>query len=338
MVRVKKFRCEVNNVKVNKKVVAALVTVCLIAGAAVYKLWPSDSKVLKATGTIEVTRADAMPKANGYLSDLKVKAGDQVQVGQIIARITRSDWEAQIVRDEAALARAEAQLRDLEAGSRRQERQELVANVTSAQSVYDKARTDLNRYQALYDKGAVSAQQLDTAQSELDVAYNKLVAAKERLSLTEAGTRPETIEAQRLEVERSKAVLAASRALLEDTIIKSPISGLILSKNYENGEYVNPGAAIITIGDMLDCWVKVYIPSTHLGQVVVGRQAEVKVDSFPGRIFPGIVQEIAQQAEFTPRQSITPSERANLVFAVKVKVDNNQGILKPGMPADVILP
>lgn len=323
---------------VNKKIVAALVTVCLIAGGAAYKLWPADNKKLKATGTVEVTRADAMPKANGYLSDLKVKAGDPVQAGQVIARITRTDWEAQIVRDEAALARAEAQLRDLEAGSRRQERQELAANVTSAQSVYDKSLADLKRYQTLYDKGAVSAQQLDTAQSELDVAYNKLVAAKERLSLVEAGTRPETIEAQRLEVERSKAVLTASRSLLEDTIIKSPISGMILSKNYENGEYVNPGAAVITVGDMLDCWVKIYIPSTHLGQIAVGTQAEVKVDSFPGRIFPGTVQEIAQQAEFTPRQSITPSERANLVFAVKVKVDNSQGILKPGMPADVILP
>ena len=323
---------------VNKKIVAALVTVCLIAGAAVVKMWPSDSKGLKATGTIEVTRADAMPKANGYLSELTVKAGDSVQAGQTIARITRTDWEAQILRDEAALARAQAQLRDLEAGSRSQEKQELTANVTSAQSVYDKSLADLKRYQTLYDKGAVSAQQLDTAQSELDVAYNKLVAAKERLSLVEAGTRPETIEAQRLEVERSKAVLTASQTLLADTIIKSPISGLILSKNYENGEYVNPGAAVITVGDMLDCWVKVYIPSTHLGLIAVGRQAEVKVDSFPGKIFPAVVQEIAQQAEFTPRQSITPSERANLVFAVKVKVDNSQGILKPGMPADVMLP
>jgi HlyD family secretion protein len=88
---------------------------------------------------------------------------------------------------------------------------------------------------------------------------------------------------------------------------------------------------------MTDCWVKVYVPSTHLGLISVGQAANVKVDSFPGRVFSGVIKEISQNAEFTPRQSITQSERANLVFAVKVQVDNSEGILKPGMPADVVL-
>ncbi len=291
-----------------------------------------------ATGTIEVTRADIMPKANGYLAELTIKAGDRVQAGQKVARIARADWEAQVARDEAALGRAVAQLRDLEAGSRTQERQELTAMTESAQSVYDKAYSDLERYKALYAKGAIAAQQLDAAKSGLDVANSALTAARQRLSLSNEGARPETIEAQRLEVERNKAVLTASKTLLDDTVVKSPIDGLVLTKSYENGEYVNPGAAIITVGDMTDCWVKIYIPSTHLGRIAVGQQARVKVDSFPERIFPGVIQEIAQKAEFTPRQSITPSERANLVFAVKVKVENQEGILKPGMPADVMLP
>ena len=322
---------------VSKKVVVAVTAVSLVIGAAAWKMWPSGEHVLKATGTIEVTRADTIPKINGYLSDLKVQAGDQVQAGQVIAIITRSDLEAQVIRDEAALARAAAQLRDLEAGSRVQERQELAASVASAQSVYDKAAADFVRYQTLYEKGAVSAQQLDVARSSQEVAYNALVAAQQKLSLSEAGSRPETIEAQRLEVERSKAVLAASKTMMEDTVVKSPVSGLVLSKNYENGEYVNPGAAIITVGDMQDCWVKIYIPSTQLGRIAIGQQADIRVDAFPGRRFSGVIKEISQQAEFTPRQSITPNERANLVFAVKIKLDNREGILKPGMPADVIL-
>lgn len=308
------------------------------AGTAAYKLWQPAEKALTATGTIEITKADGMPKANGYLTELTVKAGDRVEAGQVIARIVRSDWDAQIVRDEAALARAEAQLRDLESGARVQERQELAAGVDSAQAVYDKARTDWERYQSLYAKGAVAAQQLDAAKSSLEVANSALVAAKQRLSLSDAGSRPDTVEAQRLEVARSKAVLNASQTLREDMLVKSPLSGLVLVKNFENGEYVNPGAAVITVGDMTDCWVKIYIPSTHLGRISVGQPAQVKVDSFPGRIFNGTIREIAQQAEFTLRQSITPSERANLVFAVKVQVDNSQGVLKPGMPADVVLP
>ena len=325
--------------KMNPKKTAVIAVLLLVVlGAAAYKLWPGDAKALKATGTIEVTKADIMPKVNGYLNALTVKAGDKVQAGQQIARINRTDYEAQVIRDEAALARAVAQLKDLEAGSRPQEKLELTAAVESALSRYEKARVDFDRYQALYAKGAVSAQQMDSARSGLEVATGDLTAARQRLSLSEEGTRPDTIEAQRLEVERSKAVLAASKTMIDDTFVKSPITGLVLTKNYENGEYVNPGAALMTVGDMTDCWVKVYIPSTHLGRIAVGQSAEVRVDSFPGRVFPGTIQEIAQQAEYTPRQSITPSERANLVFAVKVQVDNGAGILKPGMPADVLLP
>lgn len=321
----------------NKKILVGALVILLVVGVAAYKYVRPVEHGITATGTIEVTRADIMPKVNGYLAGLQLKAGDYVEARQTVARITRADLEAQVVRDEAALAKAAAQLRDMEAGPRSQERQELSAMLDSARSVYEKASQDYERYQSLYKAGGISAQQLDTARSSMEVAYGSMSAARERLSIGNEGNRPEAIEAQRLELERSKAVLAASKVLLEDTVVVSPISGLILSKNYEDGEYVSPGAAILTVGDMNDCWVKVYISSAQLGQIAVGQEAKVKVDSFPDRVFQGKIKEISQNAEFTPRQSITQSERANLVFAVKVKIDNTEGILKPGMPADVVL-
>ena len=322
---------------INKKALLAVTVLGLLAAAAGYKLIQPAPAGITATGTIEVTRADIMPKVNGYLTKFTLQAGDTVQAGQEIARISRPDLEAQVLRDEAALAKATAQLRDLESGLRFQERQEIVANLDAARSVRQKARLDYDRYQQLYEKGAVSLQQLDTARSALDVADNSVKALEQRLSLSAEGARPEAIEAQRLEVERSKAVLAASKVLARDTIVVSPRGGLVLTKNFEDGEYVNPGSAVATVGDMTDCWVKIYVPSTHLGQLKIGQEADVKVDSFPGKVFSGRVKEISQNAEFTPRQSITQRERANLVFAVKVKVENQDGSLKPGMPADVIL-
>ncbi len=322
---------------VNKKLLAGVLVAAVVAGGLAYQSLKPVKSPITATGTIEVTRADVMPKVNGYLTGLESQVGDTVKAGQKIAQVTRTDLAAQVIRDEAALAKAVAQLRDLEAGPRSQELRELDAALASASSVYEKARQDFERYQSLYQAGAVSAQQLDTAGSNADVAYNAMVAARQRQALGLEGSRPETIEAQRLEVERSKAVLAASRTLVEDTVVLSPINGLVLTKNFENGEYVNPGAAVLTVGDMSDCWLKVYVPSTQLGLITVGQEAQVKVDSFPQRIFRGEIKEISQNAEFTPRQSITQSERANLVFAVKVKIDNSEGILKPGMPADVVL-
>lgn len=321
---------------INKKAMFALLTVTLLAAAG-YKLSRPAETGISATGTVEVTRADIMPKVSGYITEFNLQAGDRVTSGQIVARIDRTDLAAQAVRDEAALARAEAQLKDLEEGPRSQERQEIAANLAAAQSVYQKAQTDYERSQALYKQGAIALQQLDAARSAADVAYNSMQALEQRLSLSDAGNRPQAIEAQRLEVERSKAVLTASKALAADTAVASPVSGLVLTKNFENGEYINPGSALATIGYMNDCWVKIYVPSTHLGLIKIGQPAAVKVDSFPDKVFQGEIKEISQTAEFTPRQSITQRERANLVFAVKVKVENANEILKPGMPADVVI-
>lgn len=317
-------------------IVGAVVFLTLIAIAG-YKLYLAREDGITATGTIEVTRADVMPKVNGYLTELKIEAGDTVKAGQVVARIGRPDLEAQLLRDEAALVKAQVQLTDLEKGARRQEVQAAAANLSSAQAVYAKAKTDLDRYRALFRDGAIAAQQLDAAQSSYDVAANAQASAQAQLSLVREGNRPDVIEAQRLEVKRSQSIVDASRALLADAVVTVPINGVVLTKNFENGEYINPGSALATVGDMTDCWVKVYISSSQLGLIKIGQPVAVKVDSFPGRTFAGAIKEISQNAEFTPRQSITQRERANLVFAVKVRVDNAEGILKPGMPADVVI-
>ena len=121
----------------------------------------------------------------------------------------------------------------------------------------------------------------------------------------------------------------------EDRTIRSPLDAVVLVRAMEPGELANPGAALFVLGDEADCWVRVYIPSTMLGRVRPGGEAEVRVDSFPGRVFQARVGEVAEKAEFTPRESLTPEERANLVFRVKVRVGNADGLLRPGMPADV---
>lgn len=320
-----------------KKFIALTVVIVLLLGAGGYKLYGKKTEGITATGTIEVTRTDITPKVSGYLSKLTIQEGDKTKTGQAVACISRPDLEAQVLRDQAALEKAQAQLRDLQKGSRKQERQEMAANLTGAQAVYAKAKADYERYSQLYKQGAVSAQQLDGARSAYEVAASSLQAIQSRLSLTEEGSRPDIIAAQGLEVKRNQAILESSRTMLADTVVTSPLTGLVISKNFEEGEYVAAGSPIATIANLQDCWVKIYVASTELGKIKVGQWAVVKVDSFPERNFSGVIKEISQNAEFTPRQSITEKERASLVFAVKVKIDNAQGILKPGMPADVVL-
>ena len=321
----------------NKKLAVALLLFVALSTAAAYKLYTKQQHGVWATGTVEVTRADITPKVNGYLRGLDITVGDAVTAGKVIVTVERPDVQAQLLRDQLALEKAVSQLRDLEKGARPQEIDQSNAAVQSARSIYQRAADDYERYQKLFLQGAISRQQLDIAQSSRDTARESLTAALASLSLTTEGNREDVITAQRQEVERNRAIVAASQTTVNDTIVTSPLSGLVLAKNYENGEYVNAGAPIATIGDMNDCWVKIYLPSPQLGLITLGQAAQIKIDAYPDRKFSGTVREISQTAEYTPRQSLSQNERANMVFAVKVKINNQEGIFKPGMPADVVI-
>jgi len=321
----------------NKKIIVIGISFLVLTAAFGYKMYLPKEKGITATGTVEVTLADIISKTNGYMSQLMIRVGDSVRTDQVVVHIRRADLEAQVLADDAALSKARVQLTDLEKGPREQEIKQAMASMASAQATYDKAKNDLERYRTLYRENAIATQQFDAAQSSYDVAYNSLLAAQSYQSLVVEGNRSDVIEAQRAEVKRLQAVGDVNRAVLADTVIYSPLNGIVLTKNYENGEYLNAGSAIATVGDLNDCWVKIYVSSEELGLIQLGQPVDVRIDAYPNRIFAGTIKEISQNAEFTPRQSITKRERANLVFYVKVKIDNSEGILKPGMPADVVI-
>lgn len=319
-----------------KWLAVGLLFLCLV-GWAGYKLYLQRQSAEAYTGTIEVTKTDVVPKRGGYLALLSIKEGDAVAAGQQVAQIDQRDLDAQLRHDEAALAKASATLTDLRKGARLEELREAAANTASALSVYEKTRADRQRFQELYAGGAVSRQQYDEAVSADAVAESALWAAREQENLLRAGNRVDVIAAQEMEVKRLAAALETSRIALADSVLCSPVAGRVLSKNYEPGEYVNAGGPVATVADLRDCWVKIYVSSNTLGVIQIGQSAAVRIDAYPDRVFEGRIKEISDTAEYTPRQSITKNERANLVFAVKIAVENEAEVFKPGMVADVTL-
>jgi multidrug resistance efflux pump len=173
--------------------------------------------------------------------------------------------------------------------------------------------------------GALAAQ----AQSSAQVA-----AAQAQVDGLAAGASPEQIAALQARVSQVQAVLDSlltQRGLME---IASPLEGVTLELAIHQGEVAAPGAALLTVADLSTVNLVVYLPETKIGQVQLGQEVQVMVDSFPGQAFEGQVVHIADRAEFTPRNVATQEERANLVFAVEVRIPNDEGLLKPGMPAD----
>jgi HlyD family secretion protein len=317
-----------------------LISVLLaVAGAGVIAWWGlvrgrGGGELLAANGTIEATEVEVSSKLPGRIAELLVKEGDTVQAGQVVARLDTSEIEAEVAQQQATLARAEAQLKELLAGSRAEEIQEARANLQQAEDNLKLAKDDWDRFDNLFKEGAVSAQERDRAKNKVEVAASQVKAARERYQMIRIGPRPEVIEAARHERDRAKAALGTAQVRLRDSTILAPLAGIVMTKRAEQGEIVNPGFPIVVLIDPDDLWLRVYIPESEIGLVKLGQLASIAVDSFPKRKFEGKVTEISPKAEFTPRTVQTKKERVNLVFGVKIALDNRERLLKPGMPAD----
>jgi HlyD family secretion protein len=140
-----------------------------------------------------------------------------------------------------------------------------------------------------------------------------------------------TLEAN---IARDRAALAVAEAQLGYTELRSPLAGVVLRKHVEPGEIIAAGTPVVTIADLQNAWLKVYVPETDLGRVKLGQAAEIRTDTYRGKVYRGKVVFINSEAEFTPKNIHTPVERVKLVFAVKISVDNPDQELKPGMPVD----
>ena len=169
-------------------------------------------------------------------------------------------------------------------------------------------------------------------------AAAQLDQARANLDLLKAGTRAEDIDALEAQVEQTRARLREVEANLAEAVVHAPGRALVDVVSVRKGDLVSPGQAVVRILRADDLWVKIFVPETDLGRVVVGQAAEVTVDSHPGVRFAGRVVQIAHESEFTPRNIQSIDERRHQVFSAKVRVDDPRGVFKSGMSAEVTIP
>ena len=293
---------------------------------------------LVLSGNIEVTDAQLGFKMPGRVVERLVSEGQRVAAGQLIARLDDSEQTQELALRRAELAAAQAVLAELEAGSRPQEIAAVEATLRSVEAERERVRLDCARQQELFKHDAISSRDLETAQAQLKVADARAIEAGERLKLVREGPRVETINQARARVEQGRAALALAETHFENTKLTSPLAGVVLSHNIEPGEFVAAGTPIVTVADTAHLWVRAYISQTDLGRIRHGQKVAVRTDTFPDKTYDGTVGFIASEAEFTPKTVQTPKERVKLVFRLKVDLVNANDELKPGMPADVLIP
>lgn len=317
--------------------VAAAVVVLVAVWFFLLKRSNADGP-LDASGTVEATDAQLGFEAAGRIDTILVDEGDRVKAGQELARLDESELSARRQQATAQLASAQATLDELERGSRTQEVQQGQDQLAAANQRLADAQRDLDRTKRLFDGGAVSRETLDKAQLAFDVAQSQHDQAAQALQLLQIGPRPERIDAQRAAVAAAQATVQQINAMLGNAVIHAPFDGVVTVKDREIGETVSPGAPVLTVTNLDDRWVRIYIPETRIGAVHLGEGATITADTYKGRVYRGAVSFIASEAEFTPKNVQTKDERVKLVYAVKVRITSDSTYdLKPGIPADVQL-
>jgi len=314
---------------------------------------------MKASAGQLVARLDNTDLAD----DLRMREAELSAADAALREVTAGARPQETARAEAELRGAESRLADLLAGARPQEIASARAVVERARADAEKARKDRGRTEALLARQLIPPQENDAARAagemaearrkeaeealalvlagprkdQVDQARAAVAGAKENLSLVKEGARKETIDQARARRRQAAEGVALARTRLSYAAAYSPLSGIVLSKNAEPGEYVAAGTPVVTIADLREVWLRAYIAETDLGKVRLGQEVAVTTDSYPGKRYEGRIAFISPEAEFTPKSVQTQKERVKLVYRIKVTVSNPATELKPGMPADALI-
>jgi len=341
------------------------VAIAALVGTAVWRMAraPVAHGILEASGRIEGRITTVSPKSLGRVVKILVDEGQAVGKDQVLALLD-DDAQRQRIRGaeenrhalEERLRSADTQLAvtteqvPLQIAQARDALTQAEGSLAEARANAEQTERDAGRDAQLFGRGLIAAQQTELsalrarlAREALREAEANVARAEKGLSLAELGR--QQLEAQRQErdslsrqVRQAEAALAEQESYAADFVIRSPLSGTVLTRNIELGEHVNVGDTLYTLVDLNQLYLKVYVPEPEIGRVALGQEARVYVDAHPGRPFAARVNRIYQEAEFTPKNVETKEERVKLVFPVELLLTENPGgRLKPGMPADGVI-
>jgi HlyD family secretion protein len=291
---------------------------------------------LRVNGTIEADEVRVATTLGGPVVEVRAREGDVVEAGRILLRLDTRELELQARRGAAAVRQAEAQLALARKGARAEDIAAAREGVTQAETALAAAEADRDRAEVLSAEGATTEKQADDAGTRVEILRSQLRAAQQQHKKALRGARPEELQVAEAGLEQAQAALALLEKKIGDAEVVAPSAGTVVHRLVEPGEIVGPGMPLFILEELSVVRLKVYVPEADLGRVRLGDRAQVTVDSFEDRTFEGRVTRINDRAEFTPKNVQTKDERVKLVFAVEVELDNQEGYLKPGLPADAL--
>ncbi len=253
--------------------------------------------IVKSNGRIEATQVDVSSKYAGRLAEVTVEEGSNVAQGQVIAKISSPEYEAQLRAAQASVQSSKDALIAAE------------AEITSRQSALDFAKSDFERGQELMKTGFITKQVFEQRKRNFDSAVAGVASFKSQRDQAQSKIKNSEAEVERIE------------SIIHDLTLVSPRNGRVQYQLARAGEVVAAGAPIVTILDLTDVYMTIFLPAADAGRVTLGDEARIVLDPVPDRIIPAKVSFVAADAQFTPKTVETKDERAKLMFRLKLKID-----------------
>ncbi len=253
--------------------------------------------IVKSNGRIEATQVDVSAKYAGRLSKVLVREGDEVKAGEVVAEISSPETEAQLRGAQAQVLRAKQSLA------------EAVALIAQRKSDLVFASSDFDRGKELVGKGYMTQQIFDQRKAKADSAAAALAAAEAQRDQAQFAVQSAEADVQRLE------------AILVDLVLRAPCDGRVQYKLAQQGEVVGAGTRILTLLDLSDVYMTIYLPAAEAGPLALNDEARIILDPVPQYVVPATISFVATEAQFTPKTVETAEEREKLTFRVKLQID-----------------
>jgi HlyD family secretion protein len=296
-----------------------------------------DEKSLVLLGNVDVRQVDLAFKVDGRIAAMSVDEGDAVAPGQLLASLDKSYFQNDLAIAKARRAAQAANLAKLEHGSRPEEIAQARATVSLYRTTTELNQSTFERQAQLVKEGNTSRQSYDNAAAALRQSQAQLNVGEQLSRLVESGPRQEDIDAARAQLALEDGNVTVGERRLQDADLVAPGAGVILTRVHEPGAIVSPGTIVYALTIAAPVWVRAYVGEPDLGRIRPGMRAEVATDSAPGKIYRGAIGFISPVAEFTPKSVETRELRSDLVYRLRIVVENPDAGLRQGMPVTASL-
>lgn len=324
-----------------KIIIAGIVVMVVIVAITAYWVMNKDEdsvNELTLYGNVDIRQVSLAFEGSGRIKALNVQEGDRVQEGQVLAVLDTQALDIQSKQAQAQLVVQQQAVDEQDAGTRPEEIAQAKAQVVSVQAQLDKATKDLQRYQALFNSTggkAISKQEIDGAQSNVNTAIASVKERQANLVLLEKGARKEDRTAAKAQVDVTKANLDLMQYKIAQSQLRSPVNALVRARLQEVGDMTTAQKTVYTLALTNPKWVRVYANEADLSEIKIGSTAQVIRDSKPSQPIQGTIGYISSVAEFTPKTVQTEDIRTTLVYEVRVYVQDPNDQLKMGQPVTV---